>query len=154
VTTASAPAGSPDSAESAADPPIVVGVDGSPAATAALRWAAAEARSHGRPLRVVYAFAPPSGYGYPMPMPDLDDALLEGGEACLDEVLAAVFGDKRPAEVQRTVVEGSPAQVLIDVSAKSSLLVLGARGHGTFLFGSVSDRCVHHASCPVVIVRD
>lgn len=134
--------------------PIVVGVDGSASSITALRWAAAEASVHDRALTVLYAFAPPSSYGYPMPVRDLDEALLQGGEACLDEALLTVLGAKQPAEVSRRVVEGSPAQTLIDASADASLLVLGARGHGTFLFGSVSDRCVHHASCPVVIVRD
>jgi nucleotide-binding universal stress UspA family protein len=53
-------------------------------------------------------------------------------------------------------VEGNPAQVLLDASAGADLLVVGSRGHGGFasaLLGSVSQHCVHHADCPVVIIR-
>ena len=54
------------------------------------------------------------------------------------------------------VVEGNPAQVLIDASDGADLLVVGSRGHGGFteaLLGSVSQHCVHHAHCPVVVIR-
>lgn len=137
------------------DPSIVVGIDGSPAATAALRWAAGEARSHDAELTVISVVAPPATFGYPMAVvPGMDEALLQSAEIMLDEALAEVFGDKRPAKVRRVVEEGTPSRVLIDASAKATLLVVGARGHGGFLLGSVSDRCVHHANCPVVVVRD
>jgi nucleotide-binding universal stress UspA family protein len=51
------------------------------------------------------------------------------------------------------VREGNPARVLVEIATDASLLVVGARGHGHFLLGSVSDRCVHHADCPVVVVH-
>ena len=54
------------------------------------------------------------------------------------------------------VVEGNPAQVLLDASDGADLLVVGSRGHGGFaeaLLGSVSQHCVHHAHCPVVVIR-
>jgi nucleotide-binding universal stress UspA family protein len=55
------------------------------------------------------------------------------------------------------VVQGHPAQVLLDASAGAELLVIGSRGHGGFvgaMLGSVGQHCVHHATCPVVIIRD
>ncbi len=54
------------------------------------------------------------------------------------------------------VVEGNPAQVLLDAADGADLLVLGSRGHAGFteaLLGSVSQHCVHHAPCPVVVIR-
>ena len=135
--------------------PILVGIDGSPGSIAALRWAAEEARCHDRALTVLYAFAPIASYGYPLaPVPDMIEAFTEGAENALDEALAEVFGDKRPEGVRREVQQGNPAAVLIEASQHAGLLVVGARGHGHFLLGSVSDRCVHHAHCPVVVVRN
>ena len=58
--------------------------------------------------------------------------------------------------IERRVVEGAPATVLVDESRQADLLVVGSRGHGGFaglLLGSVSQQCAHHAACPVVIVH-
>ena len=59
-------------------------------------------------------------------------------------------------QVRAQAREGNAAQVLIDAAAGADLLVVGSRGHGGFteaLLGSVSQHCVHHAQCPVVIFR-
>src|SRR5450756_767500 len=119
-----------DGPSARAERPIVVGIDGSPGSVAALRWAASEARAHGRPLTAVVAYDVPAYYGYPLaPVPELDDAQRVGGEACLDKALADVYGDKRPPEVRREVQQGNPARVLIDIAEDASLLVVGAPGH-------------------------
>jgi nucleotide-binding universal stress UspA family protein len=98
----------PGGAGPAAERPIVVGIDGSAGSTAALRWAAAKVWRHGRPLAVICVVAPPAYSGYPIaPVPALDEALMAGGEAYLEEALAAVFGDNRPAEVRRDVRPGN-----------------------------------------------
>jgi len=58
--------------------------------------------------------------------------------------------------VHQVVVEGNPAQVLLDAAKDADLPVVGSRGHGGFadaLIGSVSVRCLHHATCPVVVIR-
>jgi nucleotide-binding universal stress UspA family protein len=58
--------------------------------------------------------------------------------------------------VRARVAEGDPAQVLLGASDGADLLVVGSRGHGGFteaLLGSVSQHCVHHAHCPVVVIR-
>ena len=47
--------------------------------------------------------------------------------------------------------------MLINESADADLLVVGSRGHGGFveaLFGSTGQHAVHHATCPVVVIRD
>jgi nucleotide-binding universal stress UspA family protein len=155
VTTSASEATQAGISRPASERPIVVGVDGSAGATAALRWAASEARAHGRPLIVVHAWDTPAFYGYPLaPVPEMGDAVRAAGETCLDEALTEVFGDQRPTEVRRELVQGNAARVLIDMAENASLLVVGARGHGSFTLGSVCDRCVHHASCPVLVVRD
>jgi nucleotide-binding universal stress UspA family protein len=54
------------------------------------------------------------------------------------------------------VIEGNPAGALIDAAKGAQLLVVGCRGHNTLaglLLGSVSQHCVQHAPCPVVVVR-
>lgn len=54
------------------------------------------------------------------------------------------------------VVEGNTAAVLLKAAEGADLLVVGCRGHGGFvgaLLGSVSQHCVQHATCPVVVVR-
>jgi nucleotide-binding universal stress UspA family protein len=54
------------------------------------------------------------------------------------------------------MVGGHPAQALINAADGADLLVVGSRGHGSFaeaLLGSVSQHCVHHAPCPVLIAR-
>ena len=59
--------------------------------------------------------------------------------------------------ITQKVVEGNAARVLLDASAGADLLVVGSRGHGGFveaLLGSVGQHCVHHATCPVVVIRD
>jgi nucleotide-binding universal stress UspA family protein len=58
--------------------------------------------------------------------------------------------------VERRVVEGAPAAVLVEESRRADLLVVGSRGQGGFaqlLLDSVSQQCAHRAECPVVIVR-
>lgn len=56
----------------------------------------------------------------------------------------------------RPILEGHPAQVLIEATRDADLLVVGSHGHGAFagmLLGSVSQHRVQHAHCPVVVVR-
>ena len=61
-----------------------------------------------------------------------------------------------PVKISSTVREGNAAPILLEAADGSDLLVVGSRGHGGFaeaLLGSVSQHCVHHAPCPVVIIR-
>jgi nucleotide-binding universal stress UspA family protein len=133
---------------------ILVGIDGSAGSIAALHWATAESRCHDRSLTVIHVVASPTSAGFPQTtVAGVDDALMAAAESSLDNVLEEVLGDARPVGVRREVRRGNPARVLIEAAEDASLLVVGARGHGSFLLGSVSDRCVHHATCPVVVVR-
>jgi len=74
------------------------------------------------------------------------------GSACSQ---AALRWGLAQAELTIRVDEGHPVQVLMDAARTAHLLVLGSRGHGTFtgiLLGSVSQHCVQHAPCPVVVI--
>lgn len=133
--------------------PIVVGIDGSSEAVAALRWAAQEARVHSRSV-IVMTVNNPLAYAVPFaPVGEIQAVIDLSNKSVLDEALTQVYGHTDPESVTRVVREGNPAQVLIDASQDASLLVVGARGRGSFPLGSVSDRCVRHAMSPVVVVR-
>ena len=137
---------------------IVVGIDGSPAATAALEWAIAEARLRDARLLVVHAwdvpvlaYASPYGAGATV---ELVEAERKAAADALDTALENA--DWEGVDLQRVVIEGAPAQSLLEAAENADLLVVGSRGHGGFaglLLGSVSQQCAHHAPCPVVIVR-
>lgn len=137
------------------DADIVVGVDGSPSSTAALSWAVRQAELTGGRVRAVAAWEYPTYYAMAGVFPYEDLAVRTG--KVLDETVHGVLGPaKSDVEVLQNVVPGNPAQVLIDASAHAALLVVGSRGHGAFagtLLGSVSQHCVHHAHCPVLVVR-
>jgi len=132
---------------------IVVGVDGSPSSKAALAWAIGQAKLTGAAVEAVTAWDYPATYGYAAAVVDVD---WEGLAAqVLRDAVAEVAPDTAAAIRQR-VSEGNAAQVLLDASAGADLLVVGSRGHGGFveaLLGSVSQHMVHHAACPVVVVR-
>jgi nucleotide-binding universal stress UspA family protein len=136
-------------------PRIVVGVDGSGGAEHALQWAAQQARYSGATLEVVMAWQYPAFFGWAPVGVDSDDFGAIASKT-LDETLTRVFGPERPGWLEARVVEGYPAQVLVDASAGADLLVVGSRGHAGFadaLLGSVSTYCVHHAHGPVTVIR-
>ena len=137
---------------------IVVGVDGSVPSKAALAWAVKQARLTGATVEAVIAWELPATYGYPVPVPVPSDIDYDGLAAeVLAGAIAEVSSPGEPVKIRSTVAEGNAAGVLLDASAGAELLVVGSRGHGGFveaLLGSVGQHCVHHATCPVVVIRD
>jgi len=134
---------------------IVVGVDGSEGSKNALRWAARQASLTGAALEAVIGWEYPAFYGWAAAIPDdLDYDKLAGHAlgAAVDEV----FGRDRPAWLRTRVMCRHPALALVEASEGAQLLVVGSRGHGALadmLLGSVSTYCVHHAHCPVTVIR-
>jgi nucleotide-binding universal stress UspA family protein len=134
---------------------IVVGVDGSQASKDALRWAAQQAELTGATLNVVSAWHLPIAYGGGLSLPP-DFDLQGDAQTVLDRAIDEVLGESPKVTVRTSVLEGSPTPVLLREAADADLLVVGSRGHGAFtgmLLGSVSEHCVSHSSCPVVVVR-
>ncbi len=94
-------------------------------------------------------------YGYAIPIP-ADLNLGSDSRRVLDQAIAETLGENQAVKVSSTVVEGHPAVELLNAAENAELLVVGSRGHGAFtgmLLGSVSEHCVSHSPCPVVVVR-
>ncbi len=146
---------------------ILVGIDGSPASVAAVRWAGREAQLRGMRVHVVHVrdqrlptphYAPQPRAGEP------GDAGPAAGEA-LQAVVDEALGTQPSAAVQVELADGLPARVLIDRSVGAEMLVLGSTSHGQFTgpatppvqrrtpLGPVARDCLHAAPCPVVVVR-
>ncbi len=139
-------------------PRIVAGVDGSAPSIAALRWAVHQAELTGGTIDAVVAWEFPiaaGGLGW-APTSALDGTdYRELAAKSLNDAVAEVSPPPAVA-VNQIVEEGNAAQVLLHAASGADLLVVGNRGHGGFadaLIGSVSVRCLHHTTCPVVIVR-
>ncbi len=136
---------------------IVVGVKGSAAARAALKWAAREARLRKASLLAVRAWDPARHAAPYAPVgvtPTGDEGLAFAREDLADAVLGA-FGLHVPACVTVELAEGVAERVLVDRSADTDLLVLGASsvsGHEGWPAGPVVRACLAHSRCPVVIV--
>jgi nucleotide-binding universal stress UspA family protein len=138
--------------------PVVVGVDGTPVGEAAIAFAFAAASARGADLVAVHTWT---------------DLVLEtafaGGAAALDfaplaqqaeEVLGerlAGWQEKYPdVRVIRHVSRERASQALLRHAEGAGLLVVGSRGRGGFrglLLGSTSQHLLHHAPCPVAVVR-
>jgi nucleotide-binding universal stress UspA family protein len=140
---------------------IMVGVDGSQYARAAVRYAIAEAARRDAEVLAVCAFRPPEDYivGYEVVVaPNLGE-VSQSIEArvrrLLHEVADELSGRAKLVPVDAMAISGSPAEVLVDRSREADLLVVGHRGRGAVasaVLGSVGLRCVLHAACPVTVV--
>jgi len=136
---------------------IVVGVDGSPSSIQALKWAFGQAVLTGSGIEAVCAWHYPNSYG--VPMPDSADYRAQAEEAVDKAITEARNADQAygAVPVRPVVVKAAPARALLEQGKGAALLVVGCRGHGGLteaLLGSVSQHVVHHAPCPVVIIRD
>lgn len=137
---------------------VVVGIDGSPQAEAALAFALEEARLRNLPLRLVCAWEiPVIEYTDAVfrSAPDLSAEAEREAHQVLAEALE-VIGDQTGIAIESVAVAGHSPDVLAEQSVGATLLVVGSRGRGGFaslVLGSVSQSTAHRSSVPLVIVR-
>jgi nucleotide-binding universal stress UspA family protein len=124
----------------------VAGIDGSPASRAALEFAGEEAALRDLPLLAVCALA--------------DDPACLGGARQMEEDFSrqlTLWEKEHPAvSVLYQVSQGSPRAALLEAAAGAQMVIVGDRGRGgipSMTLGSVTGALLHHARCPVGIVR-
>ncbi|WP_438295512.1 universal stress protein [Streptomyces sp. HUAS TT7] len=139
---------------------LIVGVDGSAASLAALRWASAQARLLGAPLAVVHAWAPTAPLRAPY-APVTGQASVEQDRRRAAELLQAsvawLLASDPDAHVRPLLDEGMPATVLLRHARHACLLALGRKPQEDVALpalGSVARECIRHAMCPVVTVPE
>jgi nucleotide-binding universal stress UspA family protein len=137
--------------------PVVVGVDGSDVSGDALEFAIVEAAARGADLVVLSTWwRVPDTREAELPLVyDIDD--VQESQRRMVAGMVAKHRDRFPdLTVREEVRHGRAARALVEASATAQLVVVGARGRGGFaglLLGSVSQALLHHAHCPVAVVR-
>jgi len=135
---------------------VVVGFDGSTSSEGAVRWAAQQAVRSGARLDLVTAWEYPTSWGNAIPLPSDYDPAADA-QSMIDPVVEGLHAEHPSLEVHAHVIEGHPGDVLVEASKHGSLLVVASRGHRAlagFVLGSVSQHCVTHCPCPVVVYRE
>lgn len=140
---------------------VVVATDGSEDALRAIHWAAEQAFLERRPLVVVTATGatqvPVTAWGgYAAGYAPSIDELVAHGESVTADALAVVRHLRPGLDISSEVIVGDPRQVLVELSRRVHLLVLGSRGRGAFrskVMGSVSASVSRDAACPVFVCR-
>jgi nucleotide-binding universal stress UspA family protein len=156
--------------------PVVVGVDGSEASDLAVGLAFEEAAALGVSLVAVHAWRPPHPPGHNGVRPDVHDVAVRpdvhdvavrpdvhgvaettrGERQLLAESVAAWQAKYPRVPVRQRLEPDSAGAALVKASEEAQLAVVGSRGYGGFaglLLGSASQQLLHHAQCPVLVVR-
>jgi nucleotide-binding universal stress UspA family protein len=140
---------------------VVIAVDGSVDSIAAARFFASLPLERRLEVRLLAVAEPPPGLTPPdvlaIPVPE---ALVERRRGTLEGVLSRVEAELRPRAdtVECSVIVGRPATEIISAANEPGvdLVVVGARGLGRLerlILGSVSERVLHQAECPVLVVK-
>ena len=139
---------------------IVVGVDGSALSIEALKWAIDEAARRGTRVDAVNAWhSDPTTTG--LSKADIiqlrpRSEVEEDQRQLLGQAIETAAGD-RTVEIRHVLLDGQPGAALVHAAQDADLLVVGSHGASRLaevLLGSVSSYCVHHASCPVVVIPE
>ncbi|MDR9433310.1 MAG: universal stress protein [Spiribacter sp.] len=148
---------------------LLVPVDGSEGASAAVRYAAGLASGLEVPVRLLFAFPndPVEMFGVPTEAPHPEELEYFSPEAFArlrEQSARKVFDAARKAiepssiVIEESILSGAPAEAIVEHAASASepMVVMGNRGLSGIkglLLGSVSQRVLHHAQCPVTVVR-
>jgi nucleotide-binding universal stress UspA family protein len=138
---------------------IIVGIDGSIHSRRALEWAISEAAIRHMPLTVLTVQQAVASYWGPVVYPgdtDLTEHARKVAQEETDSALDKLAPEARPPKVTVLAVVGAPAEELLRRAEDADMIVVGSRGAGGFkklLLGSVSSTVIHHAHCPVVVIR-
>ncbi|MGI8879694.1 MAG: universal stress protein [Jatrophihabitans sp.] len=134
---------------------VVVGMDDDAVSITALRFAATEAAYRGADVLAVHVWHYPNTWGYPVLWTDETNPgtyILEQLQKTVDTVQAERAEAKQSTvSIRAEVVQGAYSEQLIAVADGAALLVLGARHHNRLL-GSVSQACMNHPPCALVVV--
>jgi nucleotide-binding universal stress UspA family protein len=139
---------------------IVVGVDDSPAAKAAVEWGARDAELRRIPLTLVHAISPnlTSWWNKPLP-PGLAQWQKDHGRRLLDDAVKIVEKTCQhggPTTIHTEVLSSAAVPTMIDLSQDAEMVVTGSDGSDSWsnrLLGSVSSGLIRHAHCPVAITH-
>jgi nucleotide-binding universal stress UspA family protein len=137
---------------------IVVGIDGSEESDRALRFACERARCTGESVTGIHGYY----LNTRLTNPDVGwsdaDIPRQSRAADLVSETCARFAEEFPdVEIEAEAIAVRAGRVLVDASAVASLVVVGSRGRNAFaelMLGSVSQHVLHHAHCPVAVVRE
>lgn len=134
---------------------ILVAVDGSESANKAFQRALYLAQKCNSKLDLVHVVQCEVG-GDSANTFEIIEELKEKAMKMLEEYRVQASKNKVPIKI--TIMQGDPAKVIIELAKTKSygLIIMGTRGRSSFqelLIGSVSQKVMHHASCPVMVVR-
>ncbi|AZG45180.1 universal stress protein [Gordonia insulae] len=141
------------------DGPVIVGIDDSPVSDAAVAEAFRQASLRNATLVAVHTWTPldvDALHGYGIEPDEIARMSQEAVEA-VSERLAGYSADYPDVVIERVVIPEEPAKAVLDAAdANAQLIVVGSRGRGGFkglLLGSTSQKILHQAECPVMVVR-
>lgn len=134
---------------------LLVAVDGSDPATAALDHAIDIAADHDARLHAI-TVANTNVPSLTRIGVDVVDALMQEGREIVDE--ARTRGETRGVAVVSEVIQGEPAEIIVEYAERYEidLVVMGTRGHrdlGEYVLGSTTDQVVNRTETPVMTVR-
>ena len=144
----------PGATEPLAGRGVGLGYDGSPESHAALEWAGRFATAIGATVRVRCVAEPPQGFSPSVAYGANSVALTPGRREYAEDLVARAVAELGDGATGEAIV-GVARNELVELSEQVDLLVLGSRGYGPVrcaLLGGSSDRVVHAAACPVVVI--